>query len=89
MSRGALRLRVGLTLFALAWVPAQLFIWLFGVSGDAAGQFRILCWTVQVFVGLLGTWLAGSTTIAVVKQLGYRRAPAVLWRMVVTGRSEE
>jgi len=85
---GAIRLRVGLALFVLSWLPfAQLVIWVSDMPEPQAGQFRIAVWTVQFLVGLVGIALAGAESIKMARGLGWRRTPAALWAMFRTGRS--
>ena len=55
MSKRAIRLRAGLALFVLSWVPlAQIVIWGVGMTEPRAGQFRAAVWTVQFLVGFVG-----------------------------------
>ncbi len=73
-----MRLRVGVILWLLSWVP---FAVLFGVSGDA----RVMIWTVQVVVGILGLAIAGTAFATGVKAVGWRHAPALAWRSLLHG----
>ncbi|NUR24830.1 MAG: hypothetical protein HOV83_03110 [Catenulispora sp.] len=88
MGRGAVwRLRSGVGLFVLSWVPfAQLYIWLAGLSGEAADKVRVSVWTVQYLVGFLGLALAGTAAKTAVRAAGWKRLPATMWRMLWTGR---
>ena len=84
----ATRLRAGLALFVLSWVPvAQIIIWGAGITEPRAGQFRAAVWTVQFLVGFVGIALAGAESIRMARGLGWRRAPFALWTMFRTGRS--
>ncbi len=82
----ALRLRLGVGLFVLSWLPfAQLYIWAAGLHGSAADRARIAIWTIQVIVGFVGLLIAGSAAKAVTKTVGWRRLPGALWSMLRTG----
>ena len=76
--RAAAKLRAGILLWLLSWVPIPI---LFGISGWA----RYAVWGVQIVVGLAGLALAGSAFFDAVKQLGWRRAPAALGRALIHG----
>jgi hypothetical protein len=84
---GPLRLRIGLLLVVLSWLPvAQLVIWLAGLSGERAGEVRIAVWSGQILVGFVGVAVAGAAAATVVRSVGWRRAPGALWRMLCSGR---
>jgi hypothetical protein len=86
-ARAAARLRLGLALFVFSWLPiAQVVIAIAGMHGAHANEFRAVVWTTQWLIGLLGLALAGRTAVAVVKGVGWRRAPKALWRMLRTGQ---
>jgi hypothetical protein len=73
----ALTLRFGISLWVLSWVPlAAMFGW--------TGTARIVTWTVQVVIGLIGLAFAGREFAQIVRQVGWRRAPRIagvaLWR---------
>ena len=88
MSGRAIRLRTGLALFVLSWVPfAQIVIWTADMTEPRAGQFRIAVWTVQFLVGIVGIALAGAESVRMARGLGWRRTPSALWIMFRTGRS--
>lgn len=75
-----MKLRVGVLLWLLSWVP---YGWILGLNG-----WRLtVAWTVAILLGLVGLALAGSAFAALVKQSGWRGAPRVAWRALVTGDS--
>ena len=74
----AARLRVGILLWLLSWVPIPI---LFGITGPA----RYAVWGVQIVIGLIGLALAGSAFFQAVKELGWKRAPAALGRALLHG----
>lgn len=82
-SPSGLRIRLGVGLVVLSWVPfAQIVIAIGSLSGSHAQEVRIAIWSVQVVVGLIGVAIAGKPTIDVVKQVGWRRAPRAIWRLL-------
>ena len=74
----AAKLRTGILLWLLSWVPIPI---LFGITGPA----RYAVWGVQIVIGLAGLALAGSAFFEAVKQLGWKRAPAALGRALIRG----
>lgn len=81
--RRALRIRIGFGLIILSWLPiAQVVIWLSSDSGGDADRVRALIWGVQVVVGLVGVAVAGAETVKIAKSVGWREAPAAVWRLL-------
>ena len=76
--RAGLKVRVGALLWFLSWVP-------YGVLLGLSGVLFALAWGVEVAMGLIGIALAGSTFAQAVKSVGWRRAPGVVWRALITG----
>jgi hypothetical protein len=81
--RRALKIRVGVSLVIVSWLPvAQLIIWLGSYSGDQATALRASIWGVQVVLGFVGVLIAGRETIQIAKSVGWRRAPVVVWGLL-------
>lgn len=84
----ALRLRLGIGLWLLSWVPfATAFVQFAQHEGwvttpEQAHRWLIACWTVQIIIGLIGVFIAGSEAIALVKKRGLKRAPGQAWRII-------
>ncbi|HVI17429.1 MAG TPA: hypothetical protein VM684_04455 [Gaiellales bacterium] len=79
----ALRIRFGVCLVVASWLPiAQITIWLASASSGQADRIRAVIWGIQIVVGLIGVAVAGSQTIQVAKSVGWRRAPAAVWRLM-------
>jgi hypothetical protein len=72
------RLRIGVVLWLLSWVP-------FAVIVGATGSARVIIWTVQVIVGIVGLAVAGGVFAATVRSVGWRHAPAMAWRSLAHG----
>ena len=82
-SPGGFRIRLGVGLVVLSWMPiAQVVIALGSLSGSHAQEVRLAIWSVQVVIGLVGVAIAGRPTVDIVKQVGWRRAPRVIWRLL-------
>ena len=79
---GALRLRVGIAMWALSWVPYGLLLGLSGI-------WLTLSWGFEVLLGVVGIALAGSVFAAAVKADGWRGAPAIAWRTFVHGTDDQ
>ena len=75
-----MRLRVGITLWALSWVPYGIILGLWGWA-------LTLAWAFEIALGLIGIALAGSEFAAAVKQQGWKGAPRVAWRAIRRGES--
>ena len=69
-----MRMRVGVTLWALSWVPYGL-----------AGAWLTLAWGFEVALGLVGIAIAGAEFGRAVKGRGWRRAPSVAWQAFLHG----
>ncbi len=61
---------------------AQVVIALASLSGSHADKVRLAIWGVQILIGLVGVAVAGKPTVDIVKQVGWRRAPRVLWSLL-------
>ena len=85
------RLRVGLAIWLVSWVPFPVILLAighrFGWGQDdaSASRFLAIAWTVQIVLGLVGVAIAGSAAIGVVKAVGWRRLPRVAWAAIRHG----
>ncbi len=85
------RLRVGIGLVIVSWLPVAQVVLLIAhnnnalTSSHASDLFRLSVWGVQIIIGLVGVWLAGSIAVNEVKQGGWKKAPARLWRLLREG----
>lgn len=77
-----MRLRVGIVLWLLSWVPYGL---IFGLSG----AWLTVGWTVEILLGIIGLALAGTEFAQAVKLKGWKGAPRLTWRALVHGRDVE
>ncbi|HET7488425.1 MAG TPA: hypothetical protein VFJ85_10895 [Acidimicrobiales bacterium] len=73
-----MRLRIGVVLWVLSWVP-------YGILLRLSGAWLTLAWTFEIVLGLVGIALAGSEFALLVKARGWRGAPAVAWTTLVHG----
>jgi len=74
------RLRIGIVLWLMSWVP-------FAVIVGADGAERAAIWTAQVVIGILGLAIAGTAFATMVKTVGWRHAPGAAWRTLLHGQS--
>ena len=77
-----MRLRSGVVLWLLSWLPYGLIL---GLHGPAL----TLAWAFEIGLGLLGLLLAGSAFGSTVKLVGWRRAPSLAWTSLRTGHAPE
>jgi hypothetical protein len=76
------KLRLGIILWILSWVPYGL---IFGLSGASL----TIVWTVEILLGITGLALAGTEFAQAVKDMGWKGAPAVAWSSLVHGQGIE
>lgn len=67
-----MRVRAGLLLWVLSWVP---FVALFGLRGWMVP----FVWTTQVIAGLVGLAVAGTAVASEVKAAGITHTPRIVW----------
>src|SRR5262245_61667303 len=72
------RLRLGVLLWLLSWMPIAVVV-------GATGPERVAIWTAQVIIGLVGLALAGTAFAAAVRTVGWRHAPGLAWRSLLHG----
>jgi hypothetical protein len=72
------KLRIGVVLWVLSWVP-------YGVIFGLSGWMLTLSWTAEVLLGVSGLALAGSEFAQAVKEHGWRGAPSAAWRTLRIG----
>jgi hypothetical protein len=87
VDRTALRVRAGLGLFVLSWLPvAQVVIVILGLHAHEAQVLRVTIWVIQWVIGVVGLVIAGKAVATVVRRSGWRRTPRLLWQMLRTGQ---
>jgi hypothetical protein len=74
-----MKLRLGIGLWVLSWVPYALILGLTGV-------WITVAWTVEILLGLIGLAIAGSEFAQAIKERGWKGAPAVAWRTLLHGQ---
>ena len=77
-----MKLRLGIVLWILSWVPYGLILGLSGVP-------LTIAWAVEVLLGLTGLAIAGTEFAQAVKDKGWKGAPAVAWRSLADGKGIE
>jgi hypothetical protein len=76
------KLRVGVILWLLSWVP-------YGIILGLDGWQYTLAWMFEIAIGLAGLALAGGEFAQAVKEKGWKRAPGVAWHALIHGRDIE
>jgi hypothetical protein len=77
-----MKLRLGVVLWLLSWIPYGVILGLDGAALTAA-------WGVEILLGVVGLALAGTEFAQAVKTQGWKRAPSVAWHALVHGRDIE
>ena len=72
---GAVRIRVGVVLIVVSWLPIA---WLV----SASAELRAAIWGVQIVIGLIGVAIAGRETIRIAKSTGWRNSPRAVWGLL-------
>jgi hypothetical protein len=76
------KLRLGIILWILSWVP-------FGLILGLSGASLTIAWTVEILLGVTGLAIAGTEFAQAVKDKGWKGAPAVARRPLVHGQGIE
>jgi hypothetical protein len=77
-----MRLRLGITLWILSWVP-------WGLILNLSGAWLTVAWTVEILLGITGLAIAGTQFAQAVKDEGWKGAPTVAWHALVRGKDIE
>jgi hypothetical protein len=77
-----MKLRIGITLWLLSWVP-------YGLILGLSGMGLTIAWTVEIVLGIIGLAIAGTEFAQAVKARGWKGAPAVAWRAMIRGQDIE
>jgi hypothetical protein len=72
------RLRLGVSLWILSWIP-------YGVLLGLHGHWRTLAWILEGLLGVVGLAIAGQEFARAIKRSGWRGAPAVAYRTLLHG----
>ena len=76
------KLRIGIVLWLLSWVPYALIL---GLSG----AWYTVAWAVEITLGIVGLALAGTEFAQAVKTRGWKGAPQVAWHALLHGSDVE
>jgi hypothetical protein len=81
------RLRLGLILIGIWWIPIWLLAPLVSHFVDRpAGSITIAIAIVQTIIGLIGALIAGRQAAKIVRHTGFRAVPGKIWHVLWTGR---
>jgi hypothetical protein len=76
------KLRVGVVLWVLSWIPYGIILGLDGAALTAA-------WVFEILLGVVGLALAGTQFAQAVKEQGWKRAPGIAWHALLHGQDVE
>lgn len=84
------RLRLGLVLIGIWWIP----IWLLAplvshLVDQPVGSVTIAIAIVQTVIGLFGALIAGRQAAKLVRHTGFRAVPGRIWHVLWTGKLPE
>jgi hypothetical protein len=81
------RLRLGLVLIGIWWIPIWLLAPLVAHFVDRpVGSITIAIAIVQTIIGLIGALIAGRQAAKIIRHTGFRAVPGKIWRVLWTGR---
>ena len=81
------RLRLGVALIGIWWIPIWLLAPLVGhFTSQPIGSITITIAIVQTILGLIGALLAGRQAAKIVRHTGFRAVPGKIWHVLWTGR---
>jgi hypothetical protein len=79
------RLRLGVVLIGIWWIPIWLLAPLAAHFADRpAGQVTIAIAIAQTIIGLIGLLLAGRQASKIVRHTGLRAVPRKIWQVLWT-----
>lgn len=87
-----LRIRVGLIIWVCSFLPLpSIALHTLHDQGkfttaQQSSTFLAVCYSLQFLLGFIGLIIAGSAAAGLVKSAGWRKIPAVLWRVVIHGQ---
>ena len=73
------KLRLGVVLWLLSWIP-------YGIILGLDAMWLTVSVTFEILLGIAGLALAGTQFAQAVKQRGWKHAPAVAWHALVHGQ---
>jgi hypothetical protein len=81
------RVRIGIILLALFWLPIWLLAPFFAAeTGTTVAHATLVVGTVQVVFGLIGLIILGRQSIMIVRQTSRRQLPKVVWHIFWSGQ---
>jgi hypothetical protein len=87
------RLRLGILMFILWWLPVYLMV---PAVTDALGEHgnahaievtTAVIVLLQTVIGLIGVFLLGKTLALTLKQVTFKKLPATIWHIAWTGKA--
>jgi hypothetical protein len=76
------KLRLGIVLWILSWVP-------YGLIFNLSGASLTLAWAFEILLGITGLAIAGTEFARAVKDKGWKGAPKIAWRSLIDGQGIE
>ncbi len=73
-----MKIRLGVVLWILSWVP-------YGVILGLSGTSLTVAWTFEILLGITGLGVAGSEFARAVKDKGWKGAPSIAWNSLLHG----
>ena len=74
-----MKLRLGIVLWILSWVP-------YGLIFNLSGASLTLAWAIEILLGITGLAIAGTEFARAVEDKGWKGAPKIAWRSLIHGQ---
>jgi len=89
------RLRLGVLLIFLWWFPFWLILptilsWFSATQSLATNpHLHVVIILIQTALGIVGMVIAGKPVAALVKAASFKKAPGIIWKILITGKAPE
>ena len=94
MQKPMFRIRLGVSLFIISWLPFEPLIVILAHRHHVANGWRqssialIILWIVQFIIGLIGIYLVGRAVMKESRRSGYKQAVVNLWHIFLHGQGK-
>jgi len=94
MQKPMFRIRLGIILFIISWLPLEPLIVIIAHHHHIARGWKsssialIILWIVQFIIGLIGIYFIGKELVKESRRFGYKRAVVNLWYIFLHGQEK-
>jgi hypothetical protein len=94
MQKPMFRIRLGIILFIISWLPFEPLIVIWAHHHNVANGWRLstiaigILWIIQFIIGLIGIYFVGRAVMKESRRFGYKRAITNIWHIFLHGESK-